>query len=83
MISPDDWKVVARVTLIALSFLGIGLLFVGRVIERDAQAGPDHAIGRAGKRSGSRFIMAGAFMTLSCALGAVVMVMLIVLPIQW
>ena len=78
----DDWKVIALVVLVALSFLGSGLVFVGRSIEREAQAGPDNEISHAGKRSGGRFIVTGAFMTLSCALGAVVMAVFIAMRIQ-
>lgn len=78
-----DWMVVLLIALLALSFAGLAAFFVGRKIEQDAKATPDNAINRARQRSAGRFIVVGAFMTLSCALAAIVVVLLIALPVNW
>lgn len=81
MLAAADWTVITFIALLTLSFAGLGIVFVGRTIERDAAA-PDNEINRLRRRSGGRFITIGASTTLACWLGAIVMVLLTVMPIQ-
>lgn len=72
-----DWIVAA---LVVLTFAGLGIVYVGRAIERDADAVADSSIAHVRRRRGGRFIMVGAMMTLSCWMATVVVALLIVMP---
>jgi hypothetical protein len=79
---PDDQTALTLIVLVALVVVGFGIVFIGQTMKNDARVGIDDEYHRSRKRRGNRYVVVGALMALACAIGAVVMALLAVMPIQ-